>query len=1048
MLIMRDNFFRSFTVTGAAITGIPSASVLGVGSGVSQSVLAAKNASAILCEKSGQRDSILRALHVLFENPPKLDHSVLETYIEEIREGAIATNDSIAFVVRNALLGLLSGVGHLAQVPSDVATVVKETGHGVSQAQIPTDKMQEAIKQAFKFDAKGKGASVSINSVSRGVSDQGGHIMDEVARAINIDGNSHAETHARAAASTGAGASVATTAVLPTATALLTDMIGQIFREGQAISHFSGNESASKDNEKNIYHASSGVSKATQNGDSRASKQQLRDLEAALSHTAPAADLMSDQTVTSPWTTALLRLIVLSFFVESSRSVNKTAIVTTDGRVQKALAEAIARGPSGGVDRINSLHSNLSFLSNIMRLCAENLGGSPAIMTAEQSSEVISSRSMSVLLSHVGELADALRQLVSPQQENEVNHASRIMNSSVDIANPEILDRSEATIKGVLDRIEQENQQNIIPGLNQDMASQLSSVAHGAVSSLVATHSLFSNPVTLASKASKEAVAKINEAQKNEALMETLPEMTQMLNVIQASTRNFIAEIEKEAKSGKSEKQGSLLSTHQSVASNTATVYWAASTLALLCDEMLSICRSLTLIDQNRLQVISQKASQVPSKEESAQSTDQIGWDSHLGQDYSATHAISALRLTLSHTGIALMRIALELHNALKDNMDTVQRDLAMHTLQQSLLTSSAYAALYLAEGSLLTTGAASASPASLNGSVNWMHKKVHTTDAHLHPAQTHESENCSKRSSDSSQSIGFSTDLVAGTVTNILKVLAQGGLIGLDTTLRLLKVLEIISLHRDSHIALQLETNDSSNPNGVLINTFSQPSVGSSAGTSAILMNILEAFKTLDQYSDTGSTLNAQNRLQEVIDQQIAGLVVLKDDEEQSDHKKGLKEFYKIIIRLLAPNAQATDLDSLIKRLNFGGVSLSSYHSIFGAYSDEPVPDLRFVAQFANEDDAQGILRKFIDKSKDDLSLLKALHDALPQDQRSAKAQILYEHVFEELFQHYKQIKMSDVARHNSTKRKLPTRQEFQVDIGLVQPQSEETHQPSALRM
>lgn len=32
---------------------------------------------------------------------------------------------------------------------------------------------------------------------------------------------------------------------------------------------------------------------------------------------------------------------------------------------------------------------------------------------------------------------------------------------------------------------------------------------------------------------------------KNEALMETLPEMTQMLNVIQASTRNFIAEIEK-----------------------------------------------------------------------------------------------------------------------------------------------------------------------------------------------------------------------------------------------------------------------------------------------------------------------------------------------------------------------------------------------------------------------------------------------------------------------------------------------------------------------
>ncbi len=672
MLIMRDNFFRSFTVTGAAITGIPSATVLGVGSGLSQSVLAANNASAVLCEKSGQRDSILRALQVLFENHPKLDHSALETYIEEIREGGIATNDSVAFVVRNALLGLLSGVGHLAQVPIDVATVVKETGHGLSQVQIPTDKMQDAIKQAFKFDDKGKGASISISSVSRGIGDQGVHIMDEVAKAINIDGNSHAETHARAAASTGAGASVATTAVLPTATALLTDLIGQIFREGEAVSHFSGNESASKDNEKNVYHASSGVSKATQNGDSHASKQQLRDLEAALSHTAPAADLMSDYSVTSPWTTALLRLIVLSFFVESSRGINKTAIVTTDGRVQKALAEATAQGSSGGVDRSNSLHSNLSFLSNIMRLCAENLGGSPAILAAGRGSEVISSRSISVLISHVSELAEAIRQLVSPPQENEANHASRIVNCSMDMANLKILDRFEATIKGVLERIEQENQQNIIPGLNQDMASQLSSVAHGAVSSLVATHSLFSNPVTLATKASKEAVAKINEAQKNEALMETLPGMTQMLNVIQASTRNFIAEIEKEAKSGKSEKQGSLLATHQSVASNTATVYWAASTLALLCDEMLSICCSLTLIDQNRLQAISQKVSQVPGKEESAQSTDQIGWDSHLGQDYSATHTISALRLTLSHTGIALMRIALDLHNALKNNMDTV----------------------------------------------------------------------------------------------------------------------------------------------------------------------------------------------------------------------------------------------------------------------------------------------------------------------------------------------------------------------------------------
>lgn len=89
-------------------------------------------------------------------------------------------------------------------------------------------------------------------------------------------------------------------------------MIGQILGKGRRLVIFQEMNQQAKIT-KNIYHASSGVSKATQNGDSRASKQQLRDLEAALSHTAPAADLMSDQTVTSPWTTALLRLIVLSF---------------------------------------------------------------------------------------------------------------------------------------------------------------------------------------------------------------------------------------------------------------------------------------------------------------------------------------------------------------------------------------------------------------------------------------------------------------------------------------------------------------------------------------------------------------------------------------------------------------------------------------------------------------------------------------------------------------------------------------------------------------
>lgn len=771
------------------------------------------------------------------------------------------------------------------------------------------------------------------------------------------------------------------------------------------------------------------MTQATFDRNTQLSQERLQILQKALSHMKRGGDLFCDQSVSTPLSIALFRMAALSVFVLASRLVSKTAEAATEGRVQKALAKATEQGPSGGVDRI-SVHSNLSVLSNIMRLCAANLDNSSAVEAAAQTSEIIAGRSISVLWSHVSELAKALHQLANPQQDTSGISASASTNSSVDLAKPEALEQFKDVIKAVLDGIEEGNGQHVIPNLNRDMASQLNTSAHGAVASLVATHSMFSNPVTLSAKASKKAVH-TNDAQKNEALMATLPSLTEMLNRIQASTRNFMEEIKKDIHPAAS-KDGGLLSTHDTVGSSTAAVYWAASAMALLADEMLSICRSLTLIDKNRSQASLKIASELQSRDQSAQASEQISWDSHLEQDYSATHAITALRLTLSHTGIALMQIAKNMHHALKDNTNTAQNNLAMHTLQRSLLDSCASAALHLAESTLFSTGAASAAPMSMLGSANWTHQKVHATDGHLHPAQTHNSENSSKNGSESCQATGFSTDLVAGTMTNILKVLAQGGLIGLNTILKLMKLLEIISLHRDSHIALKLESVDSSNPNGISINSIDEPSAGSVAGTSAILINFLGAFQTLDQSSGTQSTLNAQRNLQDIIDKQIAAIEVLKDDEERQE-TKGLKAFYKVIIRLLAPDASEENCDSLVKRLDFGGISLSSYHSSFGAYNDCPVPDLSFVAQFANQDDAQGLLRKFINKAKNDFSLFKSLHEQLPQAQRSTKAQTLYTHVYEELYQHYKQIKMMDIARHSSRKR-VPTHEEFLSDLGLVQ--------------
>lgn len=231
-------FFASFTVSTSAAAGIPSAGFSGTASGVAQAVLASKNAATVLSEKSGQRDSILQALQILFNDPTEMKHDVLKTYLKELRGGLIATNNSIEWITRYLSLVMVSGMSHLAQIPSDAATLVRETAKGLSKVEIPGDELKEASTKAFTFDPKEQKPSASVDKVADLVSNQGGQIIDKVHKAINLNNNSHARTHAKTAASTGAGGTVTATAIMPSAAALLTNMIGQIAREASAVSHF------------------------------------------------------------------------------------------------------------------------------------------------------------------------------------------------------------------------------------------------------------------------------------------------------------------------------------------------------------------------------------------------------------------------------------------------------------------------------------------------------------------------------------------------------------------------------------------------------------------------------------------------------------------------------------------------------------------------------------------------------------------------------------------------------------------------------------------
>ncbi len=72
---------QSITITTAAIPGMFTAVGSGVASGVAQSVANVNKASLVLSEHSGQRDSLLRSLQILFDDQHQMDHSVLETYL-------------------------------------------------------------------------------------------------------------------------------------------------------------------------------------------------------------------------------------------------------------------------------------------------------------------------------------------------------------------------------------------------------------------------------------------------------------------------------------------------------------------------------------------------------------------------------------------------------------------------------------------------------------------------------------------------------------------------------------------------------------------------------------------------------------------------------------------------------------------------------------------------------------------------------------------------------------------------------------------------------
>ncbi len=321
----RRNEFDTSTATTVAPTGLAAAVFSGAIAGFTHSAKATQKAIDVLSRNSVQRDSLLKSLKALFDDDFKFDNSVLDTFPEELREGLVGTNDAIALTIKNVLLGLSSGVTHTSQLPFDTATIVKHTAENASYTEEHTSKIiPAAISAASTFDLKNEANSQNSSASIACVSDGYGRRIDKVTKAINesigVPDNSHAQSHQNLATVV-AGGSLTVSAAPTAASAVVTDAIGHVSQEVSAVRHFSVEESSGQ-NQKNVYVATNGVSQATKASDSLVSRDKSRDLEVALSHMKPAADLSSNQSMASPLTSAFVRLVALSLFVESSRSVN------------------------------------------------------------------------------------------------------------------------------------------------------------------------------------------------------------------------------------------------------------------------------------------------------------------------------------------------------------------------------------------------------------------------------------------------------------------------------------------------------------------------------------------------------------------------------------------------------------------------------------------------------------------------------------------------------------------------------------------------------
>lgn len=658
---------------------------------------------------------------------------------------------------------------------------------------------------------------------------------------------------------------------------------------------------------------------------------------------------------------------------------------------------------SEGPDKIklsNKSQTNLSFLSNALRILAERQSkdseflGSTAVSLAS-GLESTFSRTLTIFLMHSGILKEALFQLTNAHLGPEEHSLSSQPTFSSRLPSDEIsfftsageqsksvrrtkASAREEVISQLARVIKEKLEDNPIPGLNDDMAMAMQSFSQQRIVSALTSEMTLIEPFLVLSGILNEASQK--EHHKDEAL--TGSEISKNISMVSNLLQGFtLASLKESEPSGynPNEINQSLFKTHDSFRNSTKTTYFSTGSTSLTLVETLSalVGRSFSLLDSADIRDKSVNISEQATDELKLNldlSTAEVKADSRLDEPSAAIHSTSAMRSSLTHFSAALKQSADEIAAAVQKTQsdDFVKGDLRMHTSQAYLMrcvaTAFSTCAHVITRALAVSSGLSFLHIISL-GQVDKAHDFSHSSDETLNLKQNDSSQTSTKGcGSDTSLVTGLSTDLVASTITNLIKILLKASLLGSDVLLSVSKVLEIlvVDVHPEKRLKHEMQA-------------LSLPAIGTS-GSMKSLCQMIQALKIISTISVGQGCVTHNDELlkttlesmfvslQKEVNNGIDKMNVLADSEseqnerEEKEHKMDLKEFVRQMLNTMSPGLSPETADMLIDRYNKGGITLTAYHDNYGGMlnTSESKTHIRHPS-FNKIDNVQGLIDRFI---------------------------------------------------------------------------------------